>query len=152
MQRQVRDLIARLRPTRAAELGLEAAVGDLVAFWQKRQPEVEFVSELEGADTFVPEALRDVIYRIVQESVANALRHADTKQLSIAVEHASDGIAVTVTNRGSTKPTTTEVQGLGLVSMRERVHAVGGSLRIDRASDGWTVAARFDPAEKQMVA
>ena len=67
MQRQVRDLIARLRPTRAAELGLQAAIGDLVTFWQARQPDVEFVSELEGADVYVPEPLRDVIYRVVQE-------------------------------------------------------------------------------------
>jgi signal transduction histidine kinase len=85
MQRQVRDLIARLRPTRVAELGLEAAISDLVDFCQTRQPNVEVVSELDGADILVPEFLRDVIYRVVQKSVANALRHAETKQLSIAV-------------------------------------------------------------------
>ena len=55
MQRQVRELIARLRPTRAAELGLEAAIGDLVRFWETRQPNVNFVTELDGADTDVPE-------------------------------------------------------------------------------------------------
>ena len=36
-----------------------------------------FVSELDGADIYVPEPLRDVIYRVAQESVANALRHAE---------------------------------------------------------------------------
>jgi two-component system sensor histidine kinase UhpB len=151
MQRQVRDLIARLRPTRVAELGLEAAISDLVGFWQTRQPDVEFVSELDGADLHVPELLRDVIYRVVQESVANALRHAETKQLSIAVVREGEGIAVRVANRGDLKQTTPEHPGLGLASMRERVHAAGGTLHIDRASQGWTVAARFGPAE-QVVA
>lgn len=147
MQRQVRDLIARLRPARAAELGLEAAVSDLVAFWQARQPDVEFVSELAGADTYIPEPLRDVIYRVVQESVANALRHAETKQLAIAVTRTKEGIIVNVANRGIVKPATTELPGLGLASMRERVQAAGGSLHVDRANQGWTVIARFEAAE-----
>jgi two-component system sensor histidine kinase UhpB len=152
MQRQVRDLIARLRPTRAAELGLEAAINDLVAFWQARQPEVEFLLELDGPDTHIPEPLRDVIYRVVQESVANALRHAETTQLSIKVARTSEDVVVSVTNRGTPKPTTTELPGLGLASMRERVHAARGQLTIDRASQGWTVNARFKTAAEQMVA
>jgi two-component system sensor histidine kinase UhpB len=152
MQRQVRDLIARLRPTRAAELGLEAAINDLVAFWQARQPEVEFMLELDGPDTHIPEPLRDVIYRVVQESVANALRHAETTQLSIKVARTSEDVVVSVTNRGTPKPTTTELPGLGLASMRERVHAARGQLTIDRASQGWTVNARFKTAAEQMVA
>jgi two-component system, NarL family, sensor histidine kinase UhpB len=152
MQRQVRDLIARLRPTRAAELGLEAAIGDLVGFWQKRQPEVKFVTELDGADKHVPEPLRDVIYRVVQESVANALRHAETKRLSITVVCESDGITVAIINRGPSRAAAADVTGLGLVSMRERVHAAGGSLCIDRASEGWTVFAKFGQSAEQLVA
>jgi two-component system sensor histidine kinase UhpB len=152
MQRQVRDLIARLRPTRAAELGLEAAINDLVSFWQGRQPEVEFLVELDGADTNVPEPLRDVIYRVVQESVANALRHAATTQLAIKVARTGEEVAVSVSNRGRPKQTTTDLPGLGLASMRERVHAAGGQLTIDRAIQGWTVIARFTAAAEQMVA
>jgi two-component system sensor histidine kinase UhpB len=152
MQRQVRDLIARLRPTRAAELGLEAAINDLVAFWRGRQPGVEFLVELDEADTRVPGPLRDVIYRVVQESVANALRHAETRQLSIAVARTREDVTVCVTNRGTPRPATDEHPGLGLASMRERVHAAGGQLAIDRASKGWTVNARFGTGAKQMVA
>jgi two-component system sensor histidine kinase UhpB len=147
MQKQVRELIARLRPTRAAELGLEAAIGDLVTFWQARQPAVKFKARLDGADAHVPEPLRDVIYRVVQESMANALRHSEVKQLTIDVALMSDGIRVSVANCGVARSTTSELPGLGLASMRERVQAAGGTLNIDRASRGWTVAAQFnDPA------
>jgi two-component system, NarL family, sensor histidine kinase UhpB len=152
MQRQVRDLIARLRPTRAAELGLEAAIADLVTFWQARQPELQFLTQLDGADSEVPEPFRDVIYRVVQESVANALRHADTKQLSIVVTRAGRSVAVAVENRGASKRARSELPGLGLASMRERVHAAGGELSIDRASGGWTILARFNISPEQMVA
>jgi two-component system sensor histidine kinase UhpB len=152
MQRQVRELIARLRPTRAAELGLEAAIGDLITFWQGRQRDVEFISELDGADTDVPEPLRDVIYRVVQESVANALKHANTKQVAVKVARTSEAVAVSVANSGAAKAQTSEVPGLGLASMRERVHAAGGQLNIDRSSRGWTIAARFENPAWQRVA
>ena len=152
MQRQVRDLIARLRPTRAAELGLKAAIGDLVGFWQMRQPNVKFVTHLDGADCNVPAPLRDVTYRVVQESVANSLRHAKTQSVSIIVARTIDAVAVTVTNEGTPKTNGPEVPGLGLVSMRERVQAAGGELTIDRAGRGWTVAARFRTTNEPMVA
>lgn len=152
VQRQVRELIARLRPTRAAELGLEAAVGDLVSFWQARQPELQFAIELNGADSDVPESLRDVIYRVVQESVANALRHAETKELSIAVTRASENVAVTVENRGAPKPAKSDLPGLGLASMRERVHAAGGELNINRTSQGWTIIAEFNTTLEPAIA
>jgi two-component system, NarL family, sensor histidine kinase UhpB len=152
MQRQVRELIARLRPTRAAELGLEAAIGDLVTFWQGRQPDVEFIVELDEADRDVPEPLRDVIYRVVQESVANALKHADTKRVTVQAARTGEVVAVTVANKGVVKPAVSDVPGLGLASMRERVHAAGGELDIDRSSRGWTVAARFPNAARLRVA
>lgn len=152
MQRQVRDLIARLRPTRAAELGFEAAIGDLVTFWQARQPAVEFVAMLDGADSFVPDRLWDVIYRVVQESVANALRHAETTWLSITVTGSGDTIGVCIANRGRTKAPSSRDPGLGLVSMRERVIAARGSLEIGRENGGWTVTAHFRTSETQMVA
>jgi two-component system sensor histidine kinase UhpB len=152
MQRQVRDLIARLRPTRAAELGLEAAINDLVSFWRGRQPGIKFQVELDGADVHVPDPLRDVIYRVVQESVANALRHAATTHISIKVGRTVEDVTVRVTNRGTPRPAAGEHPGLGLASMRERVHAAGGQLTIDRAIRGWTVNARFGTAAKQMVA
>ncbi|HZU51190.1 MAG TPA: histidine kinase [Sphingomicrobium sp.] len=152
MQRQVRELIARLRPTRAAELGLEAAICDLIAFWQARQPDVEFAAELDQADANVPEPLRDVIYHLVQEAVANALRHARTERLDIAVTATSHGVTAMVANRGVTKAAEGDLPGLGLASMRERVQAAGGILEIHRGAEGWTVAARFLKTGERLVA
>ena len=144
MQRQVRELIARLRPTRAGELGLEAAIADLISFWKARQPDVEFVSEVAKVDQWVPERLRDVIYRVVQESVANALKHAETRLISIVSLREGNAIEFKVANQGSAKTARPEHQGLGLTSMRERVNAAGGVLNIDRGSEGWTVTVRFE--------
>jgi signal transduction histidine kinase len=123
-----------------------------VTFWQARQPDVEFITELDGAESDIPQPLRDVVYRVVQESVANALKHADTKRVAVNVGRTSEGVTVSVANSGAAKVPTPEVPGLGLASMRERVHAVGGEFSIDRSSRGWTVAARFANPARQMVA
>lgn len=107
---------------------------------------------MDGADACVPEPLRDIIYRVVQESVANALRHADTRDVSVAVEHSARDISVRVANRGPARDKVEKVPGLGLTSMDERVEAAGGQLRIDRDADGWTVAARFPPVQAKAIA
>lgn len=152
MQRQVRELIARLRPTPAAELGLEAAIADLVKFWHSRQPEVTFETAMDGADLFVREPLRDVIYRVVHEAVANALRHAETEHLSITIRQTAEGVTASVTNVGPAKTASGGTAGLGLIGMRERVGAANGILRIDREARGWSVIARFGAREHRLDA
>jgi signal transduction histidine kinase len=72
--------------------------------------------------------------------------------LSIKFIRTDEGIAVTVRNRGAEKHSGSELPGLGLASMRERVHAAGGELSVDRARQGWTVAAQFNVAVERAVA
>ncbi|MGJ3647646.1 HAMP domain-containing sensor histidine kinase [Sphingomonas sp. GlSt437] len=143
MQRQVRELIARLRPTKASELGLKSALDDVVTFWRRRRPEVAFSAQFDFLDGDLPEPLGDVIYRVVQEATANALRHAQTLALTIAVKGQADAVIVRVRNRGKINPKTAPTTGLGIASMRERVQNIGGTLDIDRAQEGWTVLARI---------
>lgn len=159
MQRQVRELIARLRPTRAAELGLEAAVADLIAFWQARQPQVTFASDLNSSRIYIPEPYRDIVYRVIQEAIANALRHAETTEISISLALLNGRLSLTVANKGTAKQSPPIKPGLGLISMRERVQAVGGGLQIDKDAEGWTIIAVFGRAKnafarkiEQMVA
>lgn len=143
MQRQVRELIARLRPTKASELGLKSALGDLVTFWRGRRPEVRFSTIFDFADDQMPEPIGDVIYRLVQEATSNALRHAQTLALSVAVTGQADAVEVRVRNRGKAHAKAAPTTGLGIASMRERVQNIGGTLDIERAPEGWTVSAHI---------
>ena len=146
MQRQVRDLLGRLRPTSVTELGLNAAIADLVRFWTLRRPEIAFhVTPLED-EARVPEPTKDVIYRIVQEAANNAVRHGSPANIWIAIAIRDEGaLAISVSDDGAPGEAQPKAGGLGLIGMRERVVAAGGSLTFgpNAGARGWTTAAQL---------
>lgn len=144
-QRLVRDILGRLRPTELIELGLKAAIDELVAFWSARQPGIAFSVQVPDDDVLpLAEEVRETVYRVVQEALNNAVRHGRPGRIDIVVAPDEGGdILARVTDDGapSGKP---EGVGFGLRGMRERVAAAGGRLTIDRGkAGGWTVAARL---------
>lgn len=140
IQRLVRDILGRLRPTPLTELGLASAILDLVAFWSARRPELAFETVLPEGDENLPEPVQETLYRIVQESLSNAVRHGSPKTLRIVVEQADGEARVEVVNDGAVQQE--GVRGYGLRGMAERVAAAGGTLTAGPAPGGrWRVAA-----------
>jgi signal transduction histidine kinase len=89
----------------------------------------------------LPVAVDLAAYRIVQESLTNALKHAPGAHVDVELDGAGKRLAVTVTNdwRGSSTPGT----GSGLVGMAERAQAVGGTFDAGRVQDRWRVHAEL---------
>jgi two-component system sensor histidine kinase UhpB len=140
IQRLVRDILGRLRPPQLAELGLASAILDLVAFWHTRRPDLAFDTALPDDADALPEAVQETLYRIVQESLSNAVRHGAPTRIRIAVEHAGGVARVEVVNDGVADAGATP--GFGLTGMSERVAAAGGTLSAAPAPAGcWRVAA-----------
>lgn len=147
-QRLVRDILGRLRPTELIELGLKAAIDELVAFWSARQPGIAFTVQVPDDETLpLADEVRETVYRVVQEALNNAVRHGRPGRIEIVVSHDEHGeILARVSDDGapSGKP---EGVGFGLRGMRERVAAAKGRLTIERGGRGpgagWTVAARL---------
>jgi two-component system sensor histidine kinase UhpB len=143
MQRLVREILGRLRPSRATELGLNAAILDLVAFWHARAPDIAIDCDLIENEAGLDEALKDTVYRVVQESLTNAVRHASATRIAARVGSVGkEGIEVRVDDNGAAAPNANE-GGFGVIGMRERVKALGGTLTIDRNGPlgGWSVIA-----------
>jgi signal transduction histidine kinase len=88
------------------------------------------------------------VYRIVQESLANATRHAPgaVVQVSVAVRAAEVDVTVTDTGGAARPRTPGATGGVGLVGMRERVEALGGTLTAGPAGAGWQVHAALPRA------
>jgi signal transduction histidine kinase len=87
--------------------------------------------------------LQSAAYRIVQESLSNAAKHARPAHIDVRIARAGDVLTVEITDDG-TKTAPTVSEGSGLRGMRERAEQLGGSLEAGPAPGrGWRVRARF---------
>jgi two-component system sensor histidine kinase UhpB len=145
MQRLVRDILSRLRPAQLFELGLAAAIGDLVAFWRTRHGDIAFDVRLPDDDAPMSEAALEAVYRVVQEGLNNAVRHGRPSRIEIVVVLGDGGeVTARVSDNGAATGDPGE-GGFGLIGMRERVAAAHGSLTVERGggAGGWSVTARL---------
>lgn len=109
--------------------------------------------ELASCDADVPEAVGLSAYRIVQEALANVVRHAPGAPTRVSVAEDGDRLAVLVVNGPPPEPPAAPLEergtGHGLVGMRERVRLVGGTLEAGPLPDGgFRVAARLPLTER----
>src|SRR5665213_626900 len=84
LQRQVRDMLGRLRPIGLEEFGLAAAIGNLVEFWRRRNPDILYAIAVGREVGGYGETIDLVIYRIVQEGLSNSIRHGRPTRVSIS--------------------------------------------------------------------
>ena len=86
-------------------------------------------------------------YRIVQEALTNAGRHAPGASVTVAVERPPGGLVVRVVNGTATEPVHAGIGGgYGLVGLRERVRTLDGTLRAEPRLDGGFVVEAWLPA------
>ena len=139
MMETLRGALFRLRPPDVEELGLAASLDGLVAGWNGRsrgQPRFEL--RLTGDFENLPAAIGDNLYRIAQEAITNAAKHAEATAvgLRLARRDAVDGddkekhIELIVEDDGRASERAIK-SGMGLLGMRERVASLGGRLTFD---------------------
>ncbi len=93
-----------------------------------------------SADITLPLEGREHLYRVVQEALNNALKHADATSLQIRVRADREKVAVTVADDGAgMKQSPGAASGMGLRSMALRARAAGGELTVSTPSSGGTV-------------
>jgi signal transduction histidine kinase len=138
----VRRLAVELRPSALDDFGLSTAVERLAdTFRDNTGMRVDLEAQL--GDARLPTEVETTLYRIVQEALANIVKHAEATHVSILLTRKEYSVAAVVEDDGrgfDTKDTGRDV--LGLVGMRERVGLVGGRLVIESAEgSGTTIAA-----------
>lgn len=143
MQRQVREVLGRLRPARMTELGLNEAISDFVRFWIERRPDIDFRVALLDDEAELPDQVKEVVFRTVQEAVSNAIRHGRPKTVRIDLALDAQELRASISDDGAGAAAQSNGGGLGLMGMRERIASVGGSLAYGPTADGWTTEARL---------
>ncbi|HEY5842888.1 MAG TPA: ATP-binding protein, partial [Mycobacterium sp.] len=100
-----------------------------------------------GQVRIMAEMVERTAYRIVQESLTNAGRHATGGSVCVTLDYRPTTLAVNVVNERATgKANPVPGTGHGLLGLRERAHALGGTLRADPRLDGGFIVEAVLPA------
>ena len=142
MMATLRGALVRLRPPDIEELGLGLSLESLVASWngfEKGRTRFDFA--IAGPVDDLPPSVCASLYRIAQEAITNAAKHAHARRVQLRLEAATAETVLTVEDDG-------EAQGsdkggdpapkasMGLLGMQERVASLGGTLRFERPATG----------------
>jgi len=156
IQHQVKAILGRLRTGTLQEFGLKQALENLASFWRSRRAGVAITIRTVGFDKGFGEVFDGAVYRIVQESLSNAMRHGRPRSVEISIDAGSGHeVVVKVTDDGGGLKSSAETRGFGLRGMVERVTALGGDLDIQARSDtsGVIVTARLPfPEDRETIA
>ncbi len=142
--RELREIVGALREPDDVELAPQHGIAQLLtlATGASKTGGPDVVVETRGTLEDVSPKIDAAVYRLAQESVTNARRHArHVGKIVVEVSGHSDHIQVRVTDDGMA-PSTAPSEGFGLVGMRERTQLLGGTFAAGPApSNGWVVTA-----------
>jgi signal transduction histidine kinase len=140
----VRRLAVELRPSVLDDFGLVAALENLTsAFAEQTGIAVDFEAVL--GEQRMPGDVETALYRIVQESLTNVVKHARARRVSISLTRLEGSVKAVVEDDGRGFDPASADGGYGLVGMRERLALLGGRLRIESTPGGGTTVAADVP-------
>lgn len=146
---QLRSVSVQLSPQLLEQLGLLAAI-EALAERHEQSLQASLQLDLLADESRIPRSLRLPCYRIVQESLTNAVRHARATRIGILVEENENVLELTIGDDGRGFDVDDFLgkdscpAGFGLINMRERAELSGGELRVESTPGaGTTVQARF---------
>ncbi len=149
---RLRSLARDLRPPALDQLGLVAALSSLVADIDDEGAATTHLN-VQGAPTRLSSDVELGAFRIVQESLRNAQRHANAHHLRVNVEFLDEALHVTVVDDGTgfdqrrAIRSDGETPSLGIVGMRERARLLGGALTVQSTAGVGTVVEATLPFE-----
>lgn len=135
----VHNMITRLRPSPLDDLGLIPTLQESISAWKKRQPDIAFKLNVSGKLDNLNEAMNMTVFRVVQEAITNAVRHADASEMVVSVSNKFDEeakqnlLVIEITDNGKGM----EIQDFhsdvdfGLLGMRERAQSLGGTFMLE---------------------
>ncbi len=127
--RSVRDLSHRLHPASLRLVGLVAALEGLRKELSNGEVSLTFTHRHVVAD--LPDDLALGLFRVVQEGLQNAIKHSGARNVNVDVVGTDDRLTLTIADDGKGFDVESACgQGLGLMSMRERMELIGGTLAI----------------------
>ncbi len=147
MLSQLDRSLLELRPAELERLGLLESLQQLISLWNVASSRTRFLLVAPDALPELDEEMSVHLYRIAQEALTNAAKHADAGRVTLSLHSTEAGvIRLMVEDNGHGRKEAREGQrsGRGLVNMQERVSALGGEITItDAKPQGLSIACRL---------
>ncbi len=142
----LRGIITDLRPSMLDDLGLLPAIEALLD--RRRDAGLAIVGELAlgdlaSGDRGLDPQLETTIYRLVQESLTNVIKHAQASKVRVSVASIEGEVRIEVQDDGLGFDPAVRSDGFGLAGMRERVYLAGGTVELQSGENGTLVRARL---------
>jgi signal transduction histidine kinase len=146
----LRTIINDLRPP-ALERGLQNAMEhQLAEFSRLNGIRHELAAAPEVFDGNQDRAVDAMLFRILQESLANVARHAQATEVKVALERSGDLLTLKVRDNGIGMAAGQDTRGCGLVGIADRVAAAGGSFAIDSEPGNGTMLSLSIPLQRPL--
>ena len=127
------NIIRQLRPGALDNLGLTETLRDMVHGYQQQQPELAIALSIEGELGQLGENININVYRIVQEAINNAIKHAKATRIEVTLAAtAQGGLTLTIADDGvgMQVETVDQTNHFGLLGIRERIQALHGQFEV----------------------
>jgi len=135
--REIHRVQINLRPSILDDLGILATISWLCREFQSMYSKIHLEQRIDVLENEVPDPLRMIIYRILQEAFNNVAKHSQAKSLSLSLQRIDGKLELTIQDNGrgfDLQEALSEMdsgRGLGLISMRERAEQSGGYFSIE---------------------
>jgi two-component system sensor histidine kinase UhpB len=126
---EVHQLVTQLRPLALDRFGLQDALQDLLEESSSRHPDIQISLNIHTALDTLEDNLATAVYRIMQESLTNALRHAQATRIDMTLNALDGHLQLEIKDNGQGPSTDWQQSGhFGVVGMGERAQGLGGHL------------------------
>ncbi|MBW1803925.1 MAG: ATP-binding protein, partial [Deltaproteobacteria bacterium] len=145
---EVRRIQRNLRPAMLDDLGILATISWFCRDFEKIYPDIHIEKQIELEETDVPESLKIVVFRILQEAFNNISKHSRADRVSVSLKRETGRLTLSIHDNGvgfkpgQEAPEEVIEKGLGLTSMQERTELSDGHFSIEsKKGEGTTIMA-----------
>jgi two-component system sensor histidine kinase UhpB len=126
-------MMKQLHPLMLTELGLKATLEDMLNHWSQRNPELKLSMQCTDAVEELDQKVSIQIFRVIQESMTNIIRHAHATRVTIELKIINNGqqkLQIKIIDDGQGCDINVVSSGFGLLGMRERIKSLEGVLTL----------------------
>lgn len=144
--RELRLISRNMMPESLLTLGLKEALNDLCS--SVMTPQLRLVYNAYNIDPALPQSSQIMIYRMIQEIITNAVKHANASEIMLQCSQEEDRFFITVEDNGKGFDISSHhSKGIGLKNIRNRVDYFHGHLHIESSSEGTIINIELHVAE-----